>query len=115
MNESSNNNIIKVDIDNFAVEVVEKSFTVPVLVDFTADWCAPCRVLIPLLNKLATELEGQFILAKVDTDEQQKLAGQHGIRGLPTLKLFRDGQLVQEVSGLQSERILREMIARHSK
>ncbi|RKZ61856.1 MAG: hypothetical protein DRR08_07655 [Candidatus Parabeggiatoa sp. nov. 2] len=107
-------NIIEVDIDNFAVEVLEKSFTVPVLVDFTAEWCAPCRVLMPRLKKLATELQGQFILAQVDTDEQQKLAGQHGIRGLPTLKFFRHGKVVEEASGLQSERILREMIARHS-
>jgi putative thioredoxin len=106
-------NIIQVDINSFAAEVVEKSQQIPVLVDFTADWCAPCRIIMPILKKLAVELEGQFILAKVDTDEQQKLAGQHGIRGLPTLKLFRHGEVVEETYGVQTESTLRDMIARH--
>jgi len=106
-------NIIVVDINSFAIEVLEKSQQIPVLVDFTADWCAPCRIIMPILKKLAVELEGQFILAKVDTDEQQKLAGQHGIRGLPTLKLFRYGEMVEETYGVQTETTLRDMIVRH--
>jgi len=111
MNDSPN--IIKVDLNNFASEVIAKSNHIPVLVDFTANWCAPCRVIMPILNKLAVDLEGQFILAKVDTDEQQKLAGQHGIRGLPTLKLFRREKVVEETYGVQTETTLRELIVRH--
>jgi putative thioredoxin len=67
----------------------------------------------PILNKLAAKSQGQFIIVKVDTDEQQKLAGQHGIRGLPTLKLFRHGEVVAETFGAQSETVLRDMINRH--
>jgi putative thioredoxin len=112
MNDSPN--IIEIDLNNFSSEVIKKSHHIPVLVDFTADWCAPCRVITPIITKLAAELKGQVILAKVDTDEQQKLAGQHGIRGLPTLKLFRRGEVVEETYGAQTERSLREMIVRHS-
>jgi putative thioredoxin len=103
----------EVNINNFTAEVLNKSKKRPVLVDFTADWCAPCRVMAPILNKLAAKSQGQFIIVKVDTDEQQKLAGQHGIRGLPTLKLFRHGEVVAETFGAQSETVLRDMINRH--
>jgi putative thioredoxin len=106
--------IVDVNIDNFVVEVLEKSKDIPVLVDFTADWCAPCRVMAPILTQLAENSQGQFIIATVDTDEQQKLAGQHGIRGLPTFKLFKQGQVVEETFGAQSEVQLRKMIERHS-
>jgi putative thioredoxin len=105
--------IKEVDINNFAVEVLEKSKQVPVLVDFTADWCAPCRVMIPILNKLAAESQGQFLIVKVDTDEEQKLAGQHGVRGFPTFKLFRHGEVVEETFGAQSKTVLRDMIEPH--
>lgn len=98
---------------NFAKEVIEKSKQVPVLVDFWAEWCAPCKILIPVLDKLVNEYQGKFILAKVNTDEEQRLAGQHGIRSIPTLKLFRYGKVVDEVMGAQSESALRTMIDRH--
>jgi putative thioredoxin len=99
--------------DNFTTEVLEKSNQVPVLVDFWADWCAPCKMLMPILTKLAEEYQGQFVLAKVNSDEQQQLASQYGIRSLPTLKLFRHGKVVDETMGVQSEAQLREMIDRH--
>ncbi|MEN8215196.1 MAG: thioredoxin domain-containing protein [Pseudomonadota bacterium] len=105
--------IKEVDINNFAIEVLEKSKQVPVLVDFTADWCAPCRIMIPILNKLAAESQGQFLIVKVDTDEQQKLAGQHSVRGFPTFKLFRHGEVVAETFGAQSQTVLRDMIESH--
>ncbi|MCK5666501.1 MAG: thioredoxin fold domain-containing protein [Thiotrichaceae bacterium] len=101
---------IKLELENFAIEVLEKSKEVPVLVDFTAEWCAPCQVMIPILNQLAASSKGKFIIGKVDTDEQQKLAGQYNVRGFPTFKLFRHGKVVEETTGVQSERILREMI-----
>jgi putative thioredoxin len=105
--------IVIADAQNFTVQVIEKSEKVPVLVDFWAEWCAPCKMLLPILNKLVEEYQGQFILAKVNSDEQQELAAQYGIRSIPALKLFRHGKVVEEMTGVQSESVLREMIDRH--
>ncbi len=105
--------IIIANADNFTAEVIEKSNQVPVLVDFWAEWCAPCKMLMPVLTKLVKEYQGQFILAKVNSDEQQELAAQYGIRSIPTLKLFRHGQVVEEKMGAQPEQVLRKMIDRH--
>jgi putative thioredoxin len=69
--------------------------------------------MIPILNKLAAESQGQFLIVKVDTDEEQKLAGQHGVRGFPTFKLFRHGEVVEETFGAQSKTVLRDMIEPH--
>lgn len=102
--------IVIATVDNFTTEVLEKSNQVPVLVDFWADWCAPCKSLMPILTKLAEEYQGQFILAKVNSDEQKQLTSQYAIRSLPTLKLFRDGEVVNEAIGVQSEAQLREML-----
>ena len=105
--------IVTVTAQNFALEVVEKSDKVPVLVDFWAEWCAPCKMLMPVLSQLVEQYQGQFILAKVNTEEEQELATQSEIRSIPTLKLFRHGQVVEELMGVQSETALREMIERH--
>ncbi len=105
--------IIVADQQNFTTEVLEKSNQVPVLVDFWASWCAPCKMIEPVLEKLVEEYQGQFILAKVDTDDQQQLAGQYAIRGIPALKLFRHGEVVEETSGVQSEDVLRQMIDKY--
>ncbi|MCK5877619.1 MAG: thioredoxin, partial [Candidatus Marithrix sp.] len=105
--------IIVADQQNFTTEVIEKSNQVPVLVDFWASWCAPCKMIEPVLEKLAEEYQGQFIVAKIDTDEQQQLAGQYSIRGIPALKLFRHGEIVEEMSGVQSEAVLRNMIDKY--
>jgi putative thioredoxin len=105
--------IIIVSKDNFSEQVIEKSLSVPVLVDFWADWCAPCKMLTPILTQLVEEYQGQFILAKVNIDEQQQLATQYSIRSIPTLKLFRHGNVVEEIMGVQPEPALREMIERH--
>ncbi len=99
--------------DNFVQLVIEKSREVPVLVDFWADWCAPCKNLMPILAKLADEYRGAFHLVKVNTDEQQALAMHFGIRSLPTVKLFRDGQPVDEFMGALPEQGVRQFIDRH--
>ncbi|MFK5970496.1 MAG: thioredoxin [Candidatus Marithrix sp.] len=105
--------IIVANQQNFTTEVLEKSNQIPVLVDFWASWCAPCKMIEPILEKLVEGYQGQFILAKVDTDEQQQLAGQYSIRGIPALKLFKHGKVVEETSGVQSEDVLRKMIDKH--
>lgn len=98
---------------NFNELVVEKSHETPVLVDFWAGWCAPCRTLMPMLAKLADEYQGQFLLAKVNTDEEQELAVANGIRSLPTVRLYKFGKPVDEFMGVQPEAAVRELIERH--
>lgn len=105
--------IFDVTADNFGTEVLEKSRHTLVVVDFWADWCAPCRVLMPLLQRLAEEYQGRFLLAKVNSDEQQALATQWSVRSLPTVKLFRDGQVVDEFLGAQAEPVIRSVLERH--
>ena len=102
-----------VNAENFNQVVIEGSRQQPVLVDFWADWCAPCRALMPVLSKLAEEYGGQFILAKVNSDENQGLAQQFGVRSLPTVKLFKDGMPVDEFMGALPESQVREFLDRH--
>jgi len=99
--------------DTFDQEVIRKSNEVPVMVDFWADWCAPCRTLMPLLAKLADEYQGQFLLAKVNTDKEQQLAAAHGIRSLPTVRIYKFGEVVEEFMGVQPEAELRQRIEQH--
>jgi putative thioredoxin len=96
--------------ENFDELVIQGSNEVPVLVDFWASWCNPCQMLMPIVTKLAEEYQGKFHLVKVNSDEQQALAGQYGVRSLPTLKLFRHGQVVEEVMGAQPEPALRQLL-----
>ncbi len=98
---------------NFGEAVIERSREVPVLVDFWAEWCGPCRMLMPVLSRLAEEYGGRFVLAKVNTDSEQGLAMRYGIRGIPALKLFRNGEVVEELVGVQPESTIRAMIDRY--
>ncbi len=102
--------IHNVNAQNFQSVVLENSLKVPVLVDFWADWCQPCKTLMPLLAKLAEEYGGKFILAKVNSEEEQELAGHFGIKSLPTMKLFVDGQIVGEKMGALPESEIRAFI-----
>ncbi|HID00369.1 MAG TPA: thioredoxin [Piscirickettsiaceae bacterium] len=105
--------IIDVTQDNFQQVVIEGSNAQPVLVDFWAPWCGPCRMVMPMLEKLANELAGQFVLAKVNIDEQQQLALQYGVRSVPTFKLFKGGQVVGELMGAQPESAFRQLLEPH--
>ena len=105
--------IIEITENNYQKDVVERSYQVPVLVDFWASWCQPCQMLMPVLANLAEAYGGKFILAKVNTEEQQNLAAQFGIRSIPTVKLFKDGQPVDEFAGALPESEIRAFLDRH--
>ena len=114
MNDTHSNHF-SADISqgNFDTLVLKQSYGVPVLADFWAAWCGPCKILMPLLAKIAQEYQGKFFLAKIDTDKEKELASRYGIRSLPTVKIFKQGQVVDEFMGAQSEPALRAIIDRH--
>jgi len=98
---------------NFDQVVLENSFHKPVLVDFWAEWCAPCKALMPMLAKITEEYQGELLLAKVNCDLEHNTVTRMGIRNLPTLVLFRDGQPVDGFAGAQPESAIRAMLAPH--
>lgn len=105
-------NAYDASLADFEHKVIAASREVPVLVDFWADWCQPCRILKPILEKLAVEYGGRFKLAKVNSDQNQELAVRYGVRGIPAVKAFVGGEMVDEFTGALPEAQVREFIDR---
>lgn len=102
-----------VGAEQFEQLVVQNSFDQPVLVDFWAQWCAPCKVLLPILEKITTGYQGELLLAKVDCDIDQEIVARLGIKSLPTVVLFKDGKPVDGFTGAQSEADIRTLLSKY--
>lgn len=101
-------NPITITDDSFQAEVVDSSL--PVLVDFWAVWCGPCRMVAPIVDELAVEYEGRIKVGKVDVDSEQKIAADYGIRSIPTLLIFKNGELADQVVGAVPKKQLAEKL-----
>ena len=102
--------IVALTQENFAQQVLQSP--VPVLVDFWAEWCGPCKMIAPLLDELADEYDGKVRIGKVNIDEQQALAAEYGIRAIPTLLLFDKGQVADQIVGARSKRDFKNSLDR---
>ena len=102
--------IVTLTKENFGTEVLQSSS--PVLVDFWAEWCGPCKMIAPILDELADEYDGRIKIGKVNIDDQQGVAAEYGIRAIPTLLLFNKGQVADQIVGLRSKRDLKASFER---
>jgi len=99
--------------DNFNEEVIAKSKEKPVLVDFWAAWCGPCRAMAPILDEIASEVGESAVVGKLNVDDNPNMAAEHGIQSIPTMKLFKDGEVVDEIIGMQPREALVSKINEH--
>lgn len=113
MMSSDSPHVFDVTAERFEADVLQRSLQTPVLIDFWAEWCAPCKTLGPILEKLATEYHGAFVLAKVDVEAEQELGAAFQIRSIPTVVLVKDGQLTDGFQGALPEGQLREFLKLH--
>lgn len=102
--------VIDVSEQSFQADVIERSMTVPVILDLWAEWCEPCKALSPLLERLADEGQGSWILAKIDVDANQRIAQALGVQGIPAIKAISQGQILSEFQGVQPEANLRQFL-----
>jgi thioredoxin 1 len=100
--------IVTLTKENFEKEVLQSPK--PILVDFWAEWCGPCKMIAPLLDELATEYDGKVKIGKINTDEQQELAAQFNINAIPTLLFFKGGQVVNQMRGARSKRDFKQAL-----
>ena len=107
------NHVIEINESNFQTEVLEASMTQPVLVDFWAPWCGPCRMVAPIVDEIAKEFEGRIKVVKLNTDENPNVASQYGIRSIPTLMVFKGGQKVDTVVGAVPKTTLAGTISKY--
>ncbi|MCH4872074.1 thioredoxin [Pseudomonas sp. TMW22091] len=113
MNQPTPSYSFDVTSADFDKQVVQASFDQPVLVDFWAEWCAPCKVMLPILEQIAEDYQGELLLAKVNCDVEQDIVGRIGIQTLPTVVLFKDGKVVDGFQDAQPESAIRTMLAPH--
>ncbi len=108
----AHNNLINIDLEQFQIKVLDESHHQPVLVDFWADWCSPCKIIAPILKQIAEEFEDEILIAKLEVDEghNMKLAGQYQVRGFPTIILFKNGEAVDRFSSAQSFSFIEQFI-----
>ncbi|MCU7835739.1 MAG: thioredoxin [gamma proteobacterium symbiont of Taylorina sp.] len=110
---TTNNFVIDATEQNFEHVTIKESHKRLVLVDISADWCGPCNVLMPILDKLSREYAGKFLLAKIDADENMRIAGRYKVRGFPTVIAFIEGEEVDRFHSAQRENFIRDFIEKY--
>ena len=105
----SSESIVHIDDSNWKSEVMESA--IPVLVDFWAEWCGPCKAIAPILDELSGEVAGKLKIAKVDVDKNQKIAGDFGVRAIPTLLIFKGGVVQEQMVGAMNKAALKAKLS----